>query len=132
MPARPPATPRPETARMPFPQPLLAVALILMGASVASAQDDSALNREARSLLASQCAGCHAIDHAGNSPHREAPPFRTLIQRYPVEYLAEALAEGLSTGHPDMPEFVFEVQEVSAILAYLQSIQTPKSAPRSK
>ncbi len=117
---------------MPFPQPLLAVAMILMGASVASAQDDSALNREGRSLLASHCARCHAIDHAGNSPHREAPPFRTLSQRYPVEYLAEALAEGLSTGHPDMPEFVFEVQEVSAILAYLQSIQTPKSAPRSK
>jgi len=33
------------------------------------------------------------------------------------------LAEGLSSGHPDMPEFRFEVEDVSAILSYLKSIQ---------
>jgi cytochrome c len=33
------------------------------------------------------------------------------------------LAEGISVGHPDMPEFVFEADEVGAILAYLRSIQ---------
>jgi hypothetical protein len=37
--------------------------------------------------------------------------------------LAEALAEGIFVGHPDMPEFVFEADEVGAILAYLKSIQ---------
>jgi cytochrome c len=37
--------------------------------------------------------------------------------------LAEALAEGLSSGHPDMPEFRFEIDDVDAILAYLESIQ---------
>jgi len=37
----------------------------------------------------------------------------------------EALAEGLSVGHPDMPEFVFEVEDGGAILAYLRSIQEP-------
>jgi hypothetical protein len=31
--------------------------------------------------------------------------------------------EGFSSGHPDMPEFRFEVDEVDAILAYLESIQ---------
>ena len=39
------------------------------------------------------------------------------------EGLAEALAEGISTGHPDMPEFVFEADEVGAIIQYLESIQ---------
>jgi hypothetical protein len=39
------------------------------------------------------------------------------------------LAEGLSTGHPDMPEFVFEPHDISAILAYLQSIQVPNTDP---
>jgi hypothetical protein len=48
-----------------------------------------------------------------------------LGQRYSIDSLAEALAEGLSTGHPDMPEFIFEISEVGAILAYLQSIQVP-------
>ena len=40
-----------------------------------------------------------------------------------MDGLAEALAEGLSVGHPDMPEFVFEPDQVAAILAYLKSIQ---------
>ena len=111
-------------------QSLLLSVMVLMGASLAPAQED--LQRQGREMLATQCSRCHAIDSTGNSPHRDAPPFRTLNRRYPIEYLAEALAEGLSTGHPDMPEFIFEVQEVNAILAYLESIQDTKSAPRSK
>jgi cytochrome c len=76
------------------------------------------------------CSRCHAIDRTGASPHPEAPPFRTLGTRYPIESLAEALAEGLVTGHPDMPEFMFKVQDVGAILAYLNSIQdSQKSQP---
>jgi mono/diheme cytochrome c family protein len=71
------------------------------------------------------CSRCHAVDRAGTSPHPEAPAFRTLGERYPIDSLAEALAEGLMTGHPDMPEFVFEIDEVKAILAYLHSIQNP-------
>jgi cytochrome c len=34
------------------------------------------------------------------------------------------LGEGIISGHPDMPEFVFESSEVGAIIAYLKSIQT--------
>ena len=77
-------------------------------------------------LLARNCSRCHAIGPAGYSPHHEAPPFRNLGQRYPVEWLAEALAEGLFTGHPDMPEFVFDPEEISAILTYLRAIQVPR------
>ena len=74
-------------------------------------------------LLATNCARCHAVGRAGTSPHPEAPPFRTLSRRYKIEGLAEALAEGLSTGHPDMPEFVFAPEDVGPIIKYLQSIQ---------
>ena len=61
-------------------------------------------------------------------PHRRQPapaalPFRTLSRKYKIEGLAEALAEGLSTGHPDMPDFVFAPEDVGAIIDYLQSIQ---------
>jgi cytochrome c len=99
-----------------------------LGLSPAWAQDGAALARQGRALLADKCARCHAIDRAGDSPHREAPPFRILGQRYPIESLAESLAEGLSTGHRDMPEFTFEVDDVDAILAYLKSIQQPRAA----
>jgi cytochrome c len=89
----------------------------------ATAADDAALAQRGEALLAANCSRCHAVGRIGASPHAAAPPFRTLSRRYPVEGLAEALAEGLSVGHPDMPEFVFEPDDVGAILAYLKSIQ---------
>jgi hypothetical protein len=59
----------------------------------------------------------------GDSPHKEAPPFRTLSAKYPIEDLAESLAEGIVSGHPDMPIFVFSPHDVEAIIEYLQSVQ---------
>jgi cytochrome c len=108
----------------------LLILALLWATSPAGAQDGAELKRQGQALLATHCARCHAITTTGNSPHREAPPFRTLGQKYPVDWLAEALGEGLSTGHPDMPEFVFEPQEINAILTYLQSIQVPKPLQR--
>jgi len=42
--------------------------------------------------------------------------------RYPIEDLEEALAEGISTGHPDMPEFVADPQQIGAIVAYIRTL----------
>jgi cytochrome c len=120
--------PNPEDA-MPITRLLLIVLLSLTAASPALAQDSAHLKR-GHSLVATHCARCHAIERTGTSPHRNAPPFRTLGQKYPVDWLGEALGEGLSTGHPDMPEFVFEPQEINAILSYLRSIQLPKPLQR--
>jgi mono/diheme cytochrome c family protein len=74
-------------------------------------------------LLSKNCASCHAVGKSGVSPHATAPAFRRLSQRYKIEALEEALAEGLSSGHPDMPEFAFETDDVAAIIAYLNAIQ---------
>lgn len=103
------------------------VLLVLLSWAPTLAQDRAKLERRGKLLLESNCSACHAVGRTGASPHRTAPPFRTLGQNYAIESLAEALAEGLSTGHPDMPEFVFETPEVSAILTYLQSIQVPRT-----
>jgi cytochrome c len=88
-----------------------------------AAQKNVEMEQQGRALVESHCSRCHAIGRTGTSPHHEAPPFRILGRRYPIDSLAEALAEGLVTGHPDMPEFTFEVRDVGAILAYLHSIQ---------
>ena len=64
---------------------------------------------------------CHR--QGGQQPHPEAPPFRTLSSRYPIEDLAELLAEGIVSGHPDMPIFVFSPHDVDAVIDYLKSIQ---------
>jgi cytochrome c len=74
-------------------------------------------------LVKENCSRCHAIGKEGDSPHPEAPPFRTLSSRYPIEDLAESLAEGIVSGHPDMPIFVFSPADVEAIIDYLNSIQ---------
>jgi cytochrome c len=87
----------------------------------AYAQDD--LIGRGRALAEENCARCHAVGEAGASPLSVAPPFRTLSARYPVSDLQEALAEGIVSGHPKMPEFVFEPDAVEALIAYLESIQ---------
>ena len=70
------------------------------------------------------CAQCHAVGRYDQSPVPEAPPFRTLHTRYPVESLAEALAEGITTGHPSMPEFQLDPAQINDLIAYLKSIQS--------
>jgi len=54
---------------------------------------------------------------------RAAPPFRTLHNRYPVETLEEALAEGIVTAHPTMPEFRFEPDQIEDFIAFLRSLE---------
>jgi cytochrome c len=105
-------------------QPLIAAAWLVMTGCLALAQDSAAIERRGENLL-SNCSRCHAIGRTGASSQQKAPPFRTLGQGYPIDNLAEALAEGFSTIHPDLPEFVFGIRDVAAILAYLQSIQEP-------
>lgn len=96
-------------------------ALISGPAWNALAQDGPSVDR-GRTLLEANCAGCHATGKAGESPLAQAPLFRKLNQKYPLENLSEALAEGIMTGHPAMPQFVFSAVEIDAILAYLNSI----------
>lgn len=69
------------------------------------------------------CAKCHAIGKSGDSPLPIAPPFRTLHERYPVESLAESLAEGITTGHPTMPEFTLEPDQIENFIAYLKTLE---------
>ena len=66
---------------------------------------------------------CHAVGRAGDSPLRIAPPFRTLHTRYPVENLAEALAEGITVGHPAMPEFRLDPDQIDNLIAYLKTLE---------
>jgi len=103
------------------------VGMLATGSAVTtvSAEGTAALEKRGAALLASNCIRCHAVGRSDASPHPAAPPFRTLSRKYPIDGLAEALAEGLSVGHTDMPEFRFEAGDIGAILAYLKSIQQP-------
>lgn len=103
---------------------VVALSALIWGSSAASAGGPEPANLEnGQDLAVRHCAGCHALTKTGNSLHPAAPPFRTLGSRWPIETLAEALAEGIVTGHPEMPTFSFSAAEVDDLLGWLESIQ---------
>jgi cytochrome c len=100
------------------------IAGVLITVLVMARQPAIAQNlKRGEELLTRSCASCHAVGRSGESPQKLAPAFRTLGKLYPIESLEEALGEGIMSGHPDMPEFSFDASDVSAIIAYLKSIQ---------
>jgi mono/diheme cytochrome c family protein len=78
------------------------------------------------------CGMCHAIGRAGQSPNPAAPPFRELGARYPLENLQEALAEGILTGHPAMPEFRFSPAQIDQLILYMKTIQVRDRAANAR
>lgn len=98
----------------------LLVALVL--ASMATAAHGQSAPR-GLAFARANCATCHAIDRSSESPLKAAPPFRSLHKRYPVEALAEALAEGISTGHPAMPEFSLAPAQIGDLIAFLKTLE---------
>lgn len=98
----------------------LGAALCIVAAD-SSAQEPSPERGQA--FARENCSRCHAIGTTGASPLSVAPPFRELHENYPVEELAEALAEGIITGHPDMPEFRLDPEEAEDLIAYLKMLE---------
>ena len=101
---------------------LVAVAAAMFLAVLARA-DEAADVTAGQKIAETYCAACHAIGPDGDSPRTEAPRFRELGQRFPIENLEESLAEGIMTGHPDMPQFEMTPDEIGVFLAYLNSVQ---------
>ncbi len=101
---------------------VLLAGIALQAMSSPARGDTGARIEHGKIILDAQCAGCHATGAAGNSPLAIAPPFRDLNRKYNVEFLAEALAEGIVTGHPGMPPFMFPPDEIDAIITYLKSL----------
>lgn len=80
-----------------------------------------------KALAEQYCARCHSIERGKESPVPEAPPFSTFAQRWPLENLEEALAEGIMVGHDkyQMPVFQFDPDQIADFIAYLRTIQEP-------
>lgn len=105
-----------------LPAAALAALMAAVSPNPALAQDDETV-LAGRQLAQERCARCHAIAIEGSSPVAEAPPFRVLSERYPISDLEEALAEGIVTAHPAMPQFELEPVEITSLLAFIESVQ---------
>ena len=108
---------------------LRVLGLLLFAAASAqavAAPAEAAANKARGEFFAREhCGICHAVGRTGASPYPRAPAFRTLPQKYDVEGLAEALAEGIvvsDTGERQMPEFTLSPEEIDDLIAYLKSL----------
>jgi cytochrome c len=99
---------------------LCGVALLALGAADLHAAGVDAA--EGKALLEQNCGRCHAVEATGASPLPQAPPFREIYLKYPIDQLAEGFAEGMGSRHRDMPQIQFSDDQVTAILVYLGSI----------
>ncbi|MEZ5812684.1 MAG: cytochrome c, partial [Rhizobiaceae bacterium] len=91
--------------RFSLPRVLAATAMASVLGAALPVEAEEADIEHGRALVETNCARCHGIGADDRSAHPDAPEFRTLSKRYPVDALEEAFAEGIVTGHPDMPEF---------------------------
>jgi mono/diheme cytochrome c family protein len=102
---------------------ILAATLVMTTAAMTAALAASPAEMRGRTFARTNCAKCHSIDRVSPSPLKIAPPFRTLHKRYPVDTLAEAFAEGIDTGHPTMPMFTLEPDQINDLLAFLKTLE---------
>jgi mono/diheme cytochrome c family protein len=101
---------------------LLAWCVSIVAVTAASAQPQSPIRRGGAVVL-EFCSPCHAVGGSGRSPHVGAPAFRTLSRSFDLDQFAHRLQQGISSNHPDMPEFKFSEQDARDVSAYLRSIQ---------
>ncbi|MHA1158834.1 MAG: c-type cytochrome, partial [Alphaproteobacteria bacterium] len=78
-----------------------------------------------RAIAGSMCGACHAIAGDGPGNNAQAPPFATFAERWPIDNLAEALAEGIVVSHSNetMPELSLDPADIEALLVYIASVQ---------
>lgn len=107
----------------------LAFAGAVMLAPLAAYAQDVPLTQVQRgkALVEQNCARCHAVGKTGDSPNPLSPTFREIVQRYDPDELQEALAEGIVTGHDNMPEFELKPPQINDLIAYLKSLEPPKT-----
>jgi cytochrome c len=109
--------PRQYHVRRGWPTVALGLALVL---AAQSGFAQSPPERRGLRFARLHCAPCHAIEALGESPLQNAPPFRTLHLKYPVQDLQRPLAEGV---HPKMPVFELTAAQVSDLMAYLKTLE---------
>jgi hypothetical protein len=96
------------------------ICFLLTGIFTVTAQD----TLDGRRLVEDHCGMCHATAKSGSSPNREAPPLRTIGQRFSLDVFQEMLERGtIFAPHPQMPNFKISYGAARAMTIYLRSIQ---------
>lgn len=108
-----------------FPTVLVAASCLLVLACLPAHSQSYGDVVKGKAFVERNCARCHAVTLNDDSHMPEAPALRTLHNRYPIDSLSEAFAEGIVTGHPEMPQFELDTQTINNMLAYIESLAGP-------
>ena len=109
--------------RVPAQWPIIALGAVLLCSSKFAIAQQSPAAQRGLTFVRANCAQCHAVDKASESPLKIAPPFRNLHLKYPIESLERPLSEGIIAGHPTMPQFRLDADQVSDVIAYLKTLE---------
>ena len=101
---------------------VIILALILSAGSAVAAEDLSTSAGRGHPFVKNHCASCHSVEKEGSSPNTKSPPLRDLHRKYPIENLRESFAEGMETGHNDMPDLELKGGEIDDVIAYIESL----------
>jgi mono/diheme cytochrome c family protein len=96
---------------------------MLLCVALAKAADDEPNIGAGQRFAQKHCGSCHAIGPTGDSPFKDAPPFRDFAKLWPVENIEEALAEGIVVGHEAMPEFELSPRQIADLIGYLKTLE---------
>jgi len=105
--------------------PLLALmgaaAFAAAGSACAQGAADLSVTRGAH-VAVRDCASCHAVGPAGDSPAADAPTFRALRLRFNPISLEQRLSALPARGHPVMPPRALSASDVPDLVAYIQTL----------
>lgn len=101
---------------------IMASGAALLAASLTAAPALADAKRGA-ALAQEKCGSCHATGPRGASPVITAPTFRRIARQWEPEQLQESLAEGIVTGHRDMPEIAFTPRQIDDLIAHLRKLR---------
>lgn len=82
--------------------------------------------REGEALAAKNCGGCHGVAASGFSPNKDAIEFRNIYRRHALFELRQPITRAVMATHEQMPQFQLSADEINAIVAYINSLSTPR------
>jgi cytochrome c len=103
--------------------PIVTLGMILLCAGEPALAQQAPAAQRGLTFVRVHCAQCHSIDQISDSPLTIAPAFRTLHLKYPIENLQRPLAEGIIAGHPTMPQFRLDPDQIADVIAYLKTLK---------
>ena len=76
-----------------------------------------------RAFAQANCAACHAVGAARQSPNPKAPPFGDIHARYTPAILLSELEVSAIAGHYDMPPLSTTAAERADVVAYVMTLK---------